>query len=173
MIFNKYKERGAYHWDLYGTDPVYTSHVDKVCKWVKPGLILDIGAGDGLITYMLGVHGIDDNKVAVQLAQERGANVTIGSAYNLSGKYNAVLMLDVLEHLERPTDALDEARSVLMRGGLLYIVTPPAKKGGVHDKYHYAEYTEFELKKLLRKSGFKCVILETVHQFVRMYGTFI
>ncbi len=171
MEFNKYKERGAYHWDLYGKDPIYTGHVDKVLKWVLKSRTLDVGAGDGLITYMLDVVGVDNNELAVSLAQERGANVTLGSAYDLpDAKYHNVLMLDVLEHFEKPEIALEQVKKVLLPGGLLYIVTPP-KGDKLHD-YHYQEWTFLGLMNLLSTNGFECVSLEIVNEYVRMYGIF-
>lgn len=56
MEFNKYKEHGAYHWRLYESNPIYQSHVLKVAEWVRKGKTLDIGAGDGLITFILGAR---------------------------------------------------------------------------------------------------------------------
>lgn len=160
MEFNKYKERGAYHWDEYKNQTIYGKHADRVKGWVRDGKTLDIGAGDGLITSLIGAEGIDDNETAIKLAKEKGVNVKFGSAYNLSDfedeSFDNVLMADVIEHLEFPEKCLKEIKRVLKKGGLLYITTPPAKSDGtLHDtKYHYREYTLEQLTNLLNSHFF-------------------
>jgi len=173
MEFNKYKERGAYHWKEYGSDTIYTQHVDyfvELYEMYKAGdNTLDIGAGDGLITDKIGCVGIDDNELAVKLARGNGANVTLGSAYNLSGSYDNVLMCDVIEHLEFPDKALEQVYRITK--DRLFIVTPPYN-GTIRDKYHYREYTEESLIVLMEANGFKAEYLTTIPEYVRMYGVF-
>lgn len=154
MKFNKYKNWGAYHWTEYERDTIYSKHVDVVRNWVKGNKILDIGAGDGLITHFLAADGIDDCELAVRLAQEKGVNVNVGSAYILDGNYDTVFMGDVLEHLEFPGKCIEQINKVLE--GRLYIVTPPFT-GVITDKYHYKEYTIKELVEFIESFGFELV----------------
>ena len=176
MEFDKYKERGAYHWEEYKAQTAYGKHADKVKSWVRKGKTLDIGAGDGLITSLLSAEGIDDNELAVKLAEAKNVDVKIGSAYDLKYSdsiFDNVLMADVIEHLEFPERALKQIERVLREDGYLYIVTPLANKKGLHDKYHYKEYTPSELVLFMQESRFELIgNVEVIDSFVRMYAMF-
>lgn len=156
MYFPKYAKHGAYHWHFYDRNTKYRRHADRIKAWVKEKNVLDIGAGDGKITHLLGIKGIDNEPEGVRLAQEKGANVILGDAYNLPYKdeeFESVLMADTLEHFERPLEALGEARRVLKQ--YIYISTPPKRPDGkLTDKYHYFEVTPDELVTLLGRAGF-------------------
>jgi 2-polyprenyl-3-methyl-5-hydroxy-6-metoxy-1,4-benzoquinol methylase len=178
MEFNKYKELGDYHWSEYKAKTIYGQHADKVAQWVGDGKnLLDIGAGDGLITSLLpGAIGIDDNEVAVSLAKEHGVNVYLMDAYHLSQfditMFDKVLMADVIEHFEFPEKILESVYNLLKPEGLLFITTPPKKDNGeLHDKYHYKEYSPEELKEFVEKFGFK-LISQIEQKFVRIYAKF-
>jgi len=173
MKFNKYEKFGAYHWWQYDNDAKYHRHADRVKEWVKEKNVLDVGAGDGKITSMLGAKGIDNEPEAVRLAQEKGADVILGSAYDLPYKdeeFDSIFMGDVLEHLEFPLKALKEVKRVLKH--YLYMVTP--EKGTNTDKYHYEEWTPEELKKLIESEGFRLEgeIFDGGIKFKRIYGKF-
>src|SRR6185436_15669013 len=117
MEFKKYNHRGAYHWRKYEDKHTkYRRHADRVKEWIKERNVLDIGAGDGKITALLGIKGLDNVPEAVRLAGEMGADVVLGDACNMNYKdeeFDAVLMSDVLEHIEFPSIALQEARRVV------------------------------------------------------------
>ena len=173
--FDKYRKRGDYHWRLFAQpESIYRRHVLRVQKWVRQGRMLDIGAGDGLITYLLNAEGIDADRYGVEIAKAKGVMVELGDAYNLSGYfgYDNVLMLDVLEHLEYPEKALAEVGKVLNDGGLLYITTPPARENGKVNKYHYREYTPMGLVKFMSDCGWDCVEAELVIECKAIYGIF-
>ena len=158
MKFTKYEKRGDYHWRQYEQGHGYKVHADKVKNWVKEKKILDVGAGDGLITYLLGAKGIDNEPTGVMLAQKRGANVVLGDAYSLPNEeFEAVTMIDVLEHLEFPDKALREARRT---AEYLYIVTPV--KGRRKGRFHYQEWMPQELKELVEKNSFMLQEMEIV-----------
>lgn len=172
MKFTKYHKYGAYHWSHYDKRTKYTRHADRVKEWVEEKNVLDVGAGDGKITHLLGIKGIDDEPEAVRLAQEKGADVILGDAYQIpfnDGDFESVFMGDVLEHLEFPRLGLREAKRVLTK--YLYLVVP--EKGTNKDRFHYQEWTPAELKELVENEGFLLVgdILE-VPQDKRIYGKF-
>lgn len=150
--FQKYEKFGAYHWDAYQNDPEYKAHVDHVVEWVQGDSILDAGAGDGLICAKLGAVGIDDNKRAVELATEKKANVLFCSVYDIvfdSSDFDAVFLGDVIEHLDRPKDALLEIHRVLQEGGRLYVVWP-----AVTDAHAIRHYSIPQLVKAVTECGF-------------------
>ena len=174
MIFNKYEKRGAYHWDEYKQGTIYRDHVNKVLEWVRKGKTLDIGAGDGLITFMLDASGIDNNELSVQLAKERGANVKYGDAYHLACDelYDNILLMDVIEHFKEPDKVLRNIQKALVPNGLLYVTIPPKKESGLHDKYHYYEWSPDGFIAFMRVNNFECIDLEVIDKYVRMYGVF-
>jgi len=173
MYFDKYENKGAYHWKQYNRHSGYRLHVKKVLSWVRKGRTLDVGAGDGLITYLLKATGIDDNEIAVGFAQKRRANVEIGSAYDLSKYtgYDNVLMLDVIEHLEEPEKALEEIKKIL-GNGRLYITTPFAKPSGVLGEHHVQEWTKDGLVLFVEQNGFKCIESNTYPRDKQIYAVF-
>lgn len=164
MDFPKYRKFGAYHWKQYADNTKYRRHADRVVEWIEESFVLDIGAGDGKITSLLEeagkqAYGIDNEPDAVRLAHVMGANVALMDAYNIpypDNLFEAALMADVLEHFERPTDALREARRVI--SGSLYVSTPPKRSDGkLTDKFHYQEWTPLELTGLVEQVGFALV----------------
>lgn len=157
MRFTKYETYGAYHWNQYENLPKYKDHADRVQKWVKEKKVLDVGAGDGLITSMLGERavGIEYEDEGVRLSVEKGVNVIQGDAYKLpfeDNTFEAVTMIDVLEHFDTPQKALQEARRV---APVLYVNTPPKKDDGtLTDKFHVQEWSPAGLVKVVEKEGY-------------------
>jgi len=173
MKFTKYHKLGAYHWKQYNDkNTKYSRYADRVKEWIKEKNVLDIGAGDGRITSLLGIKGVENEPEAVRLAQEKGADVILGDAYRLPYKdeeFDSVFMGDVLEHFEFPRQALKEARRVLKQ--YLYLVTP--EKGTNNDKFHYQEWTPKELKELVESEGFSLEgEILAVPREKRIYGKF-
>lgn len=154
--FLKYASHGDYHWRQYSQGTKYKTHADRVKNWVGESHVLDIGAGDGKITSLIGAQGIDNEPEGVRLARTHGVNVILGDAYYLpyqDGEFQSVLMADVLEHFEFPEKALAEARRVMQL--YLYITTPPKRPDGkLTDRYHYFELAPDELKPLVESAGF-------------------
>lgn len=162
--FDKYEKHGAYHWRQYEQHTKYRRHADRVVQWVDELSILDIGAGDGKITTLLRdagktAIGIDNEPVAVRLAQQMLAPVHLGDAYRMPYPdrfFEAALMADVLEHFERPVDVLKEARRVIRTH--LYVTTPPKRPDGkLTDKFHWVEWTPEELRDLVERVGYRLV----------------
>lgn len=153
--FTKYETYGAYHWKQYADGTKYKAHADRVKEWVKEKNVLDIGAGDGLITSLVGARGIEYEELGVKLAQEKGVDVIQGDACALpfeDDSFDACMMIDVLEHFETPELALKEARRV---APVLYINTPPKKDDGtLTDKFHVQEWSPVGLVKFVEEAGY-------------------
>lgn len=167
MEFLKYRLLGDYHWqEFINLDSIYRQHALKVAGWVKESNVLDIGCGDGLITSLLGCKGVDIDKVGISLAREHGADVELGDVYCLEGKYDAVYLGDVLEHLERPDDAIREIAKITNK---LYVTTPP--RGERLGEYHLREWTQDELKVYIEGLGWQQVSSEVAN--CRIYALFV
>lgn len=155
MQFTKYEKQGAYHWRDYVRGTKYKKHVDFIKQWVTEKKLLDVGAGDGLITYLLRAEGIDNEPSAIAIADLIGVGVSHGNAYKLDysdNSFDAVLMIDVLEHFETPEIALREARRV---APILYIATPERQpEKAVRDRFHVQEWTRNELVNFMQKNKY-------------------
>lgn len=134
--------------------------------------LLDIGCGTGANLPMLlslaqqkvQVVGVDFSSLALDFARSQAQAERLqllqGDALHLPFKdnsFDAVTMLDVLEHLKDDHHALREVRRVLRPGGAIIWSVPAYKHlWSVHDEalHHFRRYEMPELRGLLRTSGF-------------------
>ena len=103
---------------------------------VIKGRVLEIGCGGGSMAKAvkayrrdLDVYACDISHRALQMSQNESelVNFSFGDAYNLpfhEEEFDAVLMFDILEHLQQPNKALSEAVRVLSRNGIIHISVP-------------------------------------------------
>lgn len=172
MRFTKYSKHGAYHWRQYVKGTKYKTHVDRIIAWVQEDSVLDIGAGDGLITYLLSAVGIDNEPAAIKIAKTLQVDVSLGDIYNLpysEDMFEAVTLIDVIEHLDEPERALLECRRV---APVLYVATP--ELGMVNDKFHVKEWTRTELPIFMKENGYDLSGEVLVDPKTKsMYGRFV
>lgn len=104
---------------------------------IRPGArVLDVACGAGLVTLPLAesgyeIVGVDLAEGAIEEARARTpdgvpASFRVGDAYALdeaASSFDAVLLLDMLEHVERPADVLREAARVVRPGGAVVFHT--------------------------------------------------
>lgn len=100
------------------------------------GRVLEVGCGGGAMLRAIRRHrpdlqvdGLDLSKSALRNARQRPGQVRYlaGDAHQLpvaSESYDAVVVLDVLEHLPDPQAALHEVQRVLKPGGVLHLFCP-------------------------------------------------
>ena len=134
----------------------------------KGASILDIGVGPGSNLYSIypkdaTLCGIEPSSALVKVANQRGdVPVFVGTAESLppsvnSKVFDAVAMLDVLEHTEDDRLVLANVAERLVEGGVL-ILTVPAYQllWTTHDVAvgHFRRYRLRRLAKLLRQQGF-------------------
>jgi SAM-dependent methyltransferase len=100
----------------------------------KPSDICEIGCGSGALLAALQerghrVVGLEPDPAARKVAIERGLKITDGNAEELAvplagQSFDLIVMAHVLEHCLDPVLALNNAKNLLRRGGLLMCETP-------------------------------------------------
>jgi 2-polyprenyl-3-methyl-5-hydroxy-6-metoxy-1,4-benzoquinol methylase len=107
--------------------------LDLLAKHVPSGRLLEVGCGHGLLLDEARRRGYDAEGLELSVDAARHARDALGLTVRetvledtaLDGEcYDAVLLIDVLEHLDDPVAALKRAGSLLAAGGALLIVTP-------------------------------------------------
>src|SRR5262245_50284857 len=133
--------------------------------------ILDIGCGGGLFFEELKrfgeVEGIEVDAAMKTGLQWVDARIHWGplETFQSTHLFSAVLMLDVLEHLENPAEALRHAVRVLEPGGVLVVTVPALPMlWSSHDviNQHLIRYTRRTLGALARQTGLEP---ERLHYF--------
>lgn len=133
--------------------------------------LLDIGCADGFISSRSESYvGLDVDLGIGHLI--KGPNKVIADAHNLpfrESAFQAVSMMEVLEHFKNPFDALLDINRVLEDGGRVYITTPNTSYvyyfmrhligKPTHANYlelgHIIELDVGSLKRLLKATGFE------------------
>lgn len=141
-------------------------------SWITKGLItrrfvgastriLDIGCGWGRnLSGFPHAVGVDIEWRLLRTARTYLSNPLVTGDCNTlpfsSKVFDAVIMTDVIEHLDNPMPALLEIRRVLRPAGRLVLSTPNktiSRFASVPGHMH--EYRYLELRELLRNAGFK------------------
>ena len=146
--------------------------------------ILDIGSGPG---YFLEAGrergwqalGFEPSRIAADYTRARGLAVVqdffSAAKANTHGPFDAISLSMVLEHVRDPIGLIDEARSLLVPGGLLLLISPNDfnplqmtlwKKLGfqpwwVNPKHHLNYFDCVSANTFLTARGFETVHLET------------
>jgi SAM-dependent methyltransferase len=128
--------------------------------------VADLGCGCGMMLHKLSaeydVVGTDASPQAIAFCAQRGVKAVIGLFPNQipldRGAFDAILMLDVLEHLEEDLPSAQTAASLLKPGGVM-ICTVPAyqwlwSKRDEHHQ-HKRRYNKPQFRKLFEQPGLK------------------
>lgn len=150
--------------------------LDVIRRHVTAGVrqrILDVGCGDGLFFQPLAefgeVEGVEPDQRLINGDSPYRTRIRIApfdESFRPPYCYSLVLMLDVLEHLDNPIEALRHAYSLLTpTGGLLLTVPAFQMLWTNHDQInqHRLRYRRQTLRPLLQQSGF--VVLEERYWF--------
>jgi SAM-dependent methyltransferase len=116
----------------------FLREIDAAVRAAAPASILDVGCGEGIVTERLAAAtgaetvGVDlgTDELLGHWRRRGGARLSFrpGSAYDLpypDDSFDCACALEVLEHLERPGDALAELRRVSRQALLLSVPREP------------------------------------------------
>jgi len=146
--------------------------------WPRDWQVADLGASRGVISAKLAEKVAHVTSADVERPTDAGNAEAI--ALDLNGdfdrelgarRYDCVLVLDVIEHLERPEDGVRRLAAILKPGGTLYASTGNIAylvmrlslalghfnygKRGILDLTHTRLFTIYSFKKLLTNGGFE------------------
>ncbi len=174
--------------------PVHPKHLVSNPLWFKRVLrknarVLDLGCGNGQITlksaqYCHWIVGVERNPTNLETAH---TEVRKRSIHNVSfvradleqqlpfhaQSFDVVLLLDVLEHVEKDAQLLRGIHRILTKRGVVCVAVPnretrwkreqrKAGLSGYSDKDHKREYTEEEIRGCMEASGFQIQSIEPV-----------
>jgi len=156
----------------------------------KQGRILEVGCGLGYFTYALAKSGytaigIDVSKKAIDDAEKRyGKNLfRHENFFNLhvpeAEKFDAIIMIEVIEHVEDPGRYLEHAKKLLKKDGRVIVTTPNRSWYG-DDVFwasdlppvHLTWFSKTGMAKLAESYGYKASF-STFGWFNVLYGTIL
>ncbi|HXH20304.1 MAG TPA: class I SAM-dependent methyltransferase [Chitinophagales bacterium] len=134
---------------------------EKACDYVN-GDLLEIGCGQGrglelLLSKCRTYTAIDRNELVISSLKEKFPELTLitGSVPPFTGvessRYDSLVSLQVIEHIEDDKMFVDEIYRVLKPGGTGIISTPNIKMSLTRNPWHVREYTKDELLSLIRR----------------------
>ena len=160
---------GRRYWDY--RDKVALSYLDSGDR-----MIVDLGCGEGITLEKAAarfpnslVTGVDCLEENVEICGKHRLSALQGDVYSLdieSSTVNAALLLEVIEHLERPEQALAEIHRILVPGGKVIVMFPNDRafriariltfkfKEAFYEAGHVRQWTPREATEALRGQGF-------------------
>lgn len=107
--------------------------LEEIGKYApRKGVLLDVGAANGHFMKIARdggwqIKGVEISEYASNEGRKHGLDIVTGTVHSpelSEGEFNAITMLDVLEHLQSPEKDIRRCYSLLKEGGLLAINTP-------------------------------------------------
>jgi glycosyltransferase involved in cell wall biosynthesis len=154
----------------------------RILEWMSnrpPGRVLDLGCATGRLGQALrleGHHvvGVDAEKpegVAERLDEFHQADLDQGIPSEIVGPFDVIVAADVLEHLRRPEEILDDARRLLAPRGVVVVSVPnfghwyprarvmagrfDYDRRGILDETHLRFFTRHSFERLVASCGYR------------------
>lgn len=171
----------------------YRILLDVLNKYIRgQKKILDIGCGAGTLSFYLAskkhnVTGIDISNKAIRICRESARNMGFKNIHFMTidfpneippGKFDAILLFEVIEHLKDDIKAIEKIYKLLKPGGILLLSTPssnaPLHKVGLTKRFdkevgHLRRYTVNDLSKVLISNGFRIKHTKKVEGVIRNF----
>ncbi len=157
-------EEDRAHWWFLGRRAVILAEMARRLPAGR-GRLVELGCGSGGMLEALGrfgtAIGVETDPILRARARERGLDVRAGAlpdAIPLEiGRWDAVCLFDVLEHVDEEANALAACRRLLAPGGRLFVTVPAyAWLWSRHDELlgHRRRYTAGRLRRAAEEAGF-------------------
>ena len=149
---------------------------DYVARHVRGARVLDAGCGEGYGTDRLSAvaaetTGVDLEEPVIRRAASRYPRARFDAANLVSlpygdASFDAVVSLQVIEHLHSPQEFLAECARVLAPGGVLIVSTPNRltfSPDGVRNAFHTFEFAPDELRATMAQQFGSIELAGTFH----------
>ena len=169
--FEKYRKRGAYHWENYfgsvfRVDSFLRGRYDLVIELLdtagasQSSRVLEIGCGDGALSgltykrFQCELHGTEPSADGIRFCREMFSKHNLKGTFEVVGGYSLpyddnsfdfIILADVIEHLQHPDQMLWEIRRLLRTGGRAIVTTPVRTQELPEDAMHVQEFFPSEL----------------------------
>ena len=189
--FDKYEKSGAIHWTAVSKNIndhglAFEARYRTCVRLLRPlfqsakaQTVLDIGCGDGALFYFLNrafpnasLYGIDGSREGIDLAKTYLAKHAVSTVElktvdfsdldSFKAKYDIVISLDVIEHLQDQDQFLASISNLLNKGGYILLSTPIRITEAPRDKDHQKEFFADEFKSLIEKNGFEVIMHDQI-----------
>lgn len=165
------------------TDP-YSSH-SRIVEWIereRPAEVLEVGTATGYLTSEMtkrgcAVTGIEHDPEMARIARQHCREMIVADVETLElselGRYDAVILGDVVEHLRNPREFLQKIAHVLKPGGKVLISLPNVaniwvrlnllfgrfnySRVGILDETHLRFFTLESSRRIARESGLEVI----------------
>ena len=165
-LYKQMSENEDKHWWFVGRRKIIESVLDKFYKKPASNKILEIGCGTGgnlsLLSKYGALTGIELYDEAIEIASKRNIcpiyKGSLPDNLQLKDKFDLICMLDVLEHIEDDSRALNNLALLIDSNGMLLITVPAYMfLWSAHDEIHHHQrrYTLKKLEDIIVKSGLK------------------
>jgi SAM-dependent methyltransferase len=155
----------THNWLIKG---ILDEEVHRMLRLYASGGLLDIGCGDR--PYYSRAKRYADSYTGADYSGTPHLNDHIDifcDAYHISMKdmsFDCVLCTEVLEHLEEPSTAIQEAYRLLKKGGYALYTVPFSWP--IHEEPRdFYRYTKYGIKYLFEKNGFEIVEINALDGF--------
>jgi ubiquinone/menaquinone biosynthesis C-methylase UbiE len=172
------RERVVARWRRrYPAEVVGTTNLSNREAWLEKAIaaipkgkkILDAGAGElqykrfcehlEYVSQDFGQYDGQGNDVGLQTKSWDNSKLDIVSDITEipvpDRSFDAIMCIEVFEHIPRPIEALEEFSRILRPGGTLVVTTPVSSITHFAPYYFYNGYTRYFFEKLLDETGFK------------------
>jgi 2-polyprenyl-3-methyl-5-hydroxy-6-metoxy-1,4-benzoquinol methylase len=150
----------------------------KERKFVTAGAkLLDVGAGTGHLARSLrslapevDIHCVEESEaLRDQLNRQEFAVSEQLNSVSLDLSFNAVVLIEVIEHVPDPVDFLDRLRKLLRPEGRIFLTTPcgelrnGSRTTNAYDTPEHVQFfTEKSLRLAVQKAGFSNITFEYI-----------
>ncbi len=146
------------YWHLHRNNCI----ISIIKRFLPDGVIVDVGGGNGFVTKRILDEGLDaillEPVFSGALNAKRYRNIpevicsTLEDAGFNENSLAAIGVFDVLEHIEKDSEFINNIHLLLQEEGLIYLTVPAYQKlWSIHDieAGHYRRYNNQTIKKIL------------------------